>query len=271
VELPDLSRLVPAARWGVCLQDADTGDVLAELDADALLPTASVAKLYALVDLAARSASGELAPELLLDRRVAAPVHDSGVWQHLLVDRLPMADVAVLVAAVSDNLATNVLLEVLGLDRVQQRAADLAPGGSMLHDAVRDERGPDDAPMLSSGCARDWARFFAALHRDELVSAEVSAQVRGWTAASTDLSMVASALALDPLAHREEDLGVRIWNKTGTDAGVRADVGLVRSHGRAVSYAVICAWEEAGGHAARQSVLDGMRAVGHEVLAFLHP
>lgn len=265
VELPDLGPDDCAARWGVCLLDADTGAVLAEVDADVVLPTASVAKLFLLVELAARLEDGEMSPDLLLDRRDALPVHDSGVWQHLRVDALPVEDVAVLVGAVSDNLAANVLVGALGLERVQDRATTLAPGGSTLHDLVRDVRAWDEPATLSSGCARDWAGFFAALHRREVVSQEVSAMVLGWSATNTDLSMVAAALGLDPLAHQDEDLGVRLWNKTGTDAGVRADVGLVCDRGRAVAYAVLCTWDEASGAGARGRVLDRMRALGERL------
>ena len=44
---------------------------------------------------------------------------------------------------------------------------------------------------------------------------------------NTDLSMVAAAFALDPLAHVGADLGVRLFNKTGTQDGTRADIGCV--------------------------------------------
>ncbi len=104
--------------------------------------TASVAKLFALVELARRLEDGSLDPSTLLDRRDVARVGDSGLWQHLRVDRLPLVDVATLVGATSDNLATNVLVDLLGLDQVQRTAALVAPGGSTLHDVVRDQRGP---------------------------------------------------------------------------------------------------------------------------------
>ncbi len=239
----------------MCVVDADTGAVLADREPGLTLRTASVAKVFALVELAARLESGELSPDTVLDRRSVAPVRDSGLWQHLRVDELPLEDVAVLVGSVSDNLATNALLDVLGLDRVQARAAQLAPGGSTLHDRVRDERGGNDPETLSSGCAGDWAGLFAALHRGEVVSPEVSARVLRWCAGNTDLSMVASALALDPLSHQQPDLGLQLWNKTGTDSGVRADVGLVRAAGRSVAYAVICNWDDTSGAAARRRVL----------------
>jgi beta-lactamase class A len=270
IELPDLDRSARAARVSVCVVDADTGAVLAERDPDLTMRTASVAKVFALVELAARLEAGDLRADVMLDRRSVAPVRDSGLWQHLRVDELALEDVAVLVASVSDNLATNALLDLLGLAQVQARAAQLAPGGSTLHDVVRDERLGEDPPTLSSGSAGDWAGLFAALHRGEVVSPGVSSRVLRWCARNTDLSMVASSLDLDPLSHEQPDQGLRLSNKTGTDVGMRADVGLVRGPRHAVAYAVICNWE-ASDTAARSQVLAQMRAIGERIRASLEP
>ena len=69
--------------------------------------------------------------------------------------------------------------------------------------------------------------------------------------AGTDLSMVGSAFGLDPLSHAGADGGVRLWNKTGTDTGVRADAGVVEVDGAIWSYAAICNWTGGGDGVAR--------------------
>ncbi|RLV52388.1 serine hydrolase, partial [Aeromicrobium phragmitis] len=81
---------------------------------------------------------------------------------------------------------------------------------------------------------------------------------------NTDLSMVASAFGLDPLAHREADRSVRLANKTGTDAGVRADVGVVGGPDAAIAYAVLAQWDPDGGDR-RDDVLSAMAAIGQWV------
>ena len=81
--------------------------------------------------------------------------------------------------------------------------------------------------------------------------------------------MVASALDLDPLSHQEADLGLRLWNKTGTD---RRRAGGRRPRARAapvVAYAVLCNWDESGAAHPRRQVLAGMRAVGERIRAHL--
>lgn len=247
--------------WSVELLDAGTGEVLFDHRSRRLLRTASVAKLFLLLEVAERLDRGELSAMQPLRRDAVAPVADSGLWQHLAVDELPLEDVARLVGAVSDNWATNVLVDLVGLAAVQERARRSAPGGSTLHDLVRDVRTPADPPTLSSGCAADWAGLFAALHRRDAGGATVSGRVLDWLAPSADLSMVASAFGLDPLAHVDPDRGVTLWNKTGTSAGVRADVGLVTTERAARAYAVICNWDPTD-DSLRGPVLTAMRDLG---------
>lgn len=244
------------ARWSVEVRDLTGDRVLASHDAEALLRTASVAKIFLLVVIAERIANGELDPHQLVDRNSVPPVADSGLWQHLATSRLPLVDVAILVGAVSDNWATNALLELVGVDAVQECARRLAPGGSVLLDHVRDERRPGQPPTLSEGCASDWTRVLAGL--DDTVL--------GWLATGVDLSMVAASFGLDPLAHAESDRGVRLWNKTGTSDGVRADVGLVEIGGRRTAYAVLCTWP-VDGPDLRDDVLAAMRGIGSGVYA----
>ena len=78
------------------------------------------------------------------------------------------------------------------------------------------------------------------------ISVNAAGQVRGWLSTNTDLSMVASAFGLDPLAHTAEDRGVTLWNKTGTNDGVRCDVGVVRRASSSVTYAVLANWSPQG-------------------------
>src|SRR5206468_8807265 len=90
--------------------DLSTGAVLFSVDDHVVIPTASIGKVLLLVEVAARLQSGELSPLAHLDRDPRDIAGDSGIWQHLHVPSLPVADLAALVGATSDNLATNVLL-----------------------------------------------------------------------------------------------------------------------------------------------------------------
>jgi beta-lactamase class A len=272
VELDDVlaGTRAAGAQWSIAVRRDGQPAPWFEHEARTLLRTASVAKVFLLLELAGRLAARDIDPGHLVDRRRSAAVHDSGLWRALRVDQLPVTDLAVLVGAVSDNWATNALLDLCGLDRVQALAADLAPGGSMLHDYVRDKRSGDLPATLSEGCAGDWATIMQRLHRADGIDATVCRSVLSWLALGTDLSMVAGAFDLDPLAHDTDDLGIRLWHKTGTDPGVRADVGVVRSGTAAVSYAVVCNWPEADAPpGTRRAVLQVMREIGDEIRSAL--
>lgn len=264
----DVRRLLAAdalrgTRWSVELRDATSGTTLVALEPHRLLRTASVAKVYLLIEVAVRLAAGGLDPLQPVDRRAIAPVADSGLWHRFAGDVLPLVDVAELVGATSDNLATNALLELVGLDAVRARAARHAADGSTLHDRVRDVRGAADPPTLSEGSAADWVTLLAGLKRGSVESPRVSETVLGWLAAGTDLSMVASAFGLDPLSHAcGPDRGIAVWNKTGADAGVRADVGVLDGGSRTLVYAAICNWSPHAGDDPRDDVLAAMRGIG---------
>lgn len=226
------------------------GTVVARHRDDAVHRTASLGKLLLLVAIARGLDDGSLDGDEPLRRDAVAPVADSGLWQHLRIDVLPLADVAALVAGVSDNLATNVLLDRVGLDAAQDVARELGLVHAALHDQVRDHRGPEHPPTLSTGTAAELAQLVRRL----------PGRVLDWLSAGTDLSMVAAALGLDPLAHVGPDRGLRLVNKTGTDEGVRADVGRVSGPAGELVYAVLAEWERDDD--CRDEVLQGMREIG---------
>jgi len=250
----------PDINWSICIRDA-AGRPLVHHNCDAAMETASVGKLLLLIEVARRCDDGTMDFDEVLDRNPAVHVADSGIWQHLQVQQLCVRDLCVLVASVSDNLATNVLLNRVGLQSVQELGGAIGFTKTALLDRVRDQRGPDDAWTLSVGSAAELSDFMCRLAAKRLISSSVSNELNAWLATGVDLSMVASAFGLDPLAHTEADRGFTIRNKTGTDAAVRADVGTVERNGTSFSYAVIANWD-AGGSDLRDTVVAGMRSIG---------
>ncbi|WP_345508116.1 serine hydrolase [Terrabacter aeriphilus] len=263
--------------WSVCVRDA-AGVALGAVGGDLPLRTASVGKVLLLVETARALAAGDVSPDEPLTRDLEQWVGDSGLWHTLSVETLPLVDVAALVGAVSDNLATNVLLARIGLAEVAARATALGLRSTALHDRVRDVRGADHPATLSTGSADELSALMSRLASSTAVGPEADGRVRQWLSANVDQSMVGAALVeqggLDPIAHHDSlDLPVRLWNKTGTDAGVRADVGAVSAGGRTITWAAVANWEPAPGtsldHLTVWAVLRGMRHVGERVLAAL--
>ncbi|MBB2894699.1 serine hydrolase [Flexivirga oryzae] len=231
-----------------------------------VLKTASVGKLLLLGEVARRIDAGALAADHRVTKDGARFVRDSGLWHTLDQRDLTVVDACRLVGAVSDNLATNVLLDLVGLDSVAAYGASIGVGPMELLDYVsgeaRDLSVPGTPPTLSRASA---ASLIAYLRR--LYDGGISPRVEEWMSLSTDLSMVASAFLEDPLAHNtiDEDVHPALVNKTGTDDGIRADVGVVRSGGRAVGYAAIANWPTDGSAPGLLSVMERMRRIGAEI------
>jgi beta-lactamase class A len=249
--------------------DINSGQTLLAIDERIVLPTASIGKILLLIEVSARLTARDAAGLGILDKSARDAVGDSGLWQHLQVPSLPVADLASLVGATSDNLATNVLLRMVGLEPVRRRTESLGLSRTALLDLVRDSRGPDDAPQLSVGSTAELSWLFAALARNEIVDPLTSGRVMGWLSLNSDLSLVASAFGLDPLSHRGADHETLLVNKTGTDRGVRSEAGALRGSQRAVAYAVTLQFND-DSLAARLRALDGMRAVGLDLLEYVH-
>lgn len=249
--------------------DLNTGQTLLAIDDRIVLPTASIGKILLLIEVSARLTERDASGYGILDKTAKDAVADSGIWQHLQAPSLPVADLAALVGASSDNLATNVLLREVGLAAVRARTESLGLMRTALLDLVRDSRGPDDAPQLSVGSTAELSWLFGALARNEIVDALTSQRVMGWLSLNSDLSLVASAFGLDPLSHRGSDHNTLLVNKTGTDHGVRAEAGALRGTNRAVAYAVSIQFND-NGLDARLRTLDAMRTVGFDLLEYVH-
>ena len=82
-----------------------------------------------------------------------------------------------------------------------------------------------------------------------------------WLLTGVDLSMVAAPFRLDPLSHGDGDL--RLWNKTGSDPGVRADMGVAWSSSDAVAYAAIVTWVP--GEQVLDAPFERMHALGERL------
>lgn len=257
-------------QWSVVVQDARSGAVLIEHHGGRVLHTASIGKLLLLAFAGNALLKDPAMARMPLDRRTVAPVADSGIWQHLAVDVLPMADVAKLIFVASDNLAANVLLEHFQLEPVRAFRAKLGLVHTDLLDVVRDVRGRSDPEALSRAPAAELSDFMACIVRDGIggndgVHPGLARWLRDGLSLSMDLSMVPSPLGLDPLAHAGAGHAPGAASKTGSDVGVRADTGIISLATCDVAYAALCNYEPSGTRDAEVTRL--MHLIGEATLA----
>lgn len=196
------------------------------LNEDVELPLASVGKLLLLAEVAMGVEDGRLDPAEPLAVREDDLCAGSGLLTGLSARTWTVADLALLTASVSDNTATNVLLRRVGLDRVNEAAAGLGLARTRLLDRIREPRGPGHPPTFAVGTAGELSGL-----AERVASGDGwRARLRGWMLANTDHGLVPGLVAHDPE-------GAWMANKTGTDDGVRSDVGLMGT----IAYAVLAA------------------------------
>lgn len=257
------------ARVSVRVDDLDRGTpVLAGDDFDTH-PVGGLGVVPLLIEVAAAFEEGRLDPLEIVDRAGLEQVGVAGIWQHLKIPALPLVDAAVLAAAAGDALATNALLERVGLPAVRARIESLGLDRSALLDRFRDARGPDDAPQVALASARELAQLFSALVNSKAVSPGVSAQVSEWLSLNHDLSLVASATGLDPFAHEHDEHELLFVNKTGRDAGVRAEAGVLAGPRAGVAYALIVCFDDLS-ITHRLRAHDAFRTLGVELMEYVY-
>jgi len=122
---------------GYAILDLTTGDRIGHLERETF-PTASAIKLAIVYELFKQAEEGtiRLDETMTLDRRQA--VGGTGVLVEMGTPTLSIRDYAVLMVTLSDNTATNVLIDRLGMDRIAARMRGLALNGTRLRRHMMD-------------------------------------------------------------------------------------------------------------------------------------
>jgi beta-lactamase class A len=256
------------AKVSVRVTDLDRGTTVLAGDDYVTLPVAGLGVVPLLIEVAAGFEEGTLDPLEIVDRTIVGQVSGGGVWQHLRAPALPLTDLAVLTAAAGDELAANALLSRVGLPAVRARLESLGCTSTALLDGFRDVRGPDDAPHVALGSARELSQLFAALVNSQAVSAGVSAQVAEWLSLNHDLSLAAAATGLDPFRHENDEHGLLFVNKTGRDAGIRVEAGVLAGPRAGVAYALIVCFDDLS-ILHRVRAHEAFRTLGTELMEYV--
>jgi beta-lactamase class A len=222
-------------------ENLDTGISYA-LRADAPVPTASTIKLPIMVELFAQASEGKLDWNQKLMLTDADKVSGSGVLTELSAgDALPIRDLMHLMIVVSDNTATNLILDRIGGNAVNVRMAQLGlkqtavmrkimqtrlfpdPHATPHPEGVTDEGKKPGNDQWGTGrsCPRDMGLLLEKLYRGELVSKAASAEMIGVLKRQHDHDGVGRDMTNTVIA-----------SKSGALDHLRSDVAIVYSaHG----------------------------------------
>ena len=198
--------------------------------ADEAFESASTIKIYVLGCLYAKAAQGTAALDAVLTYAEKHFVDGSGMLRALGVGaHLRAKDAATLMIICSDNIATNMLIDYLGLADINAFIQSIGCTATTLHRALRSDTW---GQPLGTITPRDMGRFFTLLARGALVSPQASAEMRAIFRQQHYNTMLAGNLP--PYytdaeeSGAEEDL-IYTASKSGSMDACRNDGGLVHT------------------------------------------
>jgi beta-lactamase class A len=149
--------------FGFYVRDLRTGRTISRR-ADESFPTASLIKVAILVELERRVQTGTLSMGQELELRDVDKVGGSSLLRHMSAGiRLPLRDWAFLMMQVSDNTATNVLIDLVGVERINATMESEGFPSIRLNHKIDFAELWTDAKHLGEGSPRDFAEVLAAV------------------------------------------------------------------------------------------------------------
>ena len=143
-----------------------------EIGADEEFETASTIKAFILAVLYLQASRGRADLEEEITYEASQFVDGSGMLRALGVGaKLKVKDTATMMIICSDNIATNMIIDYLGLDTINACIRELGFGHTVLHNPLHFDR----YDKLGTTTPRDYAALFAQVAKGTLVSKEASA------------------------------------------------------------------------------------------------
>ena len=207
---------------GVAIEDLTTGQRFL-LHGDSIFPQASsikiavLAELYRQAQLSAQGESGKAKLTDLYTVRSADLVQDSDIMGGLTpgVTQVTNRDLATMMVAVSDNSATNVLIDRLGMKNVNALLDSLALHNTKLSRKMMDVKAAAEGRENIS-TPQDMLTLLEKIHQGKVLNQEMTA----------DFFKMLSTHK-DSFIPRDLPEGLQIANKPGELEAVRADSGIV--------------------------------------------
>jgi beta-lactamase class A len=226
---------------GVAILDLDNGRKF-QLHADEVFPQASSIKIAVLAELYRQAQAGKLKLTDLYTVQASDLVADSDIMGGLTpgVTRITLRDLATMMVTVSDNSATNVLIDRVGMDNVNTLMDSLRLAHTRLRRKMMDLKAAGEGRENISTPA-EMTSLLENLYRGKVLNPEMTADF---------FKMLSTHKA--SFIPRDLPEGLKIANKPGELEGVRNDSGVVFVENHAY---VICAmttylWREREGEEA---------------------
>ena len=226
---------------GVAILDLTTGQKYF-LHADEVLPTASSIKIAVLAELYRQAQQGKIKLGDLYTLQSSDLAGGSGIAGALTpgVTRLTIRDVAVLMISVSDNSATNIIIDRIGIENVNALLDSLSLTQTRLRRKMMDVKAAGEG-RENIATPREMVTLLESLYRGRVLNKPMT----------KDFFTLLS-VHKESYIPRELPEDLRIANKPGELEGVRNDSGIVFTGSRPFAISVMTTYlrrEKDGGDA----------------------
>lgn len=226
---------------GVAILDLTTGQKYF-LHADEVLPTASSIKIAILAELYRQAQQGKIKLDDLYTLQASDLVAGSGIANALTpgVTRLTIRDVAALMISVSDNSATNIIIDRIGMENVNALLDSLGLTHTRLRRKMMDVKAAAEG-RENIATPREMVMLLEDLYRGKILNKQMTG----------DFFELLS-VHKESYIPRELPEDLRIANKPGELEGVRNDSGIVFTGNRPFAISVMTTYlrrEKDGGDA----------------------
>lgn len=213
-----------AGKMGIYVNDLKGNTIKIGIDEE--FETASSIKAFILADLFKQVEEGtkSLDDELIYTKDNY--INGSGVIQSLDEGvKMTAKNFATLMIIVSDNIATNILIDYLGIGHINKTIRELGFGSTILHNKIDFDR----YDRLGTSTPRDYGKFFEMLARKEMISEKASDEMLKIFKMQHYNSMIVRDFPqyfLDSEDTGDEEL-ITIASKSGSMNACRNDGGIV--------------------------------------------
>ena len=226
---------------GVAILDLTTGQKYF-LHADEVLPTASSIKIAILAELYRQAQQGKIKLGDLYTLQSSDLVGGSGIAGALTpgVTRLTIRDVAALMISVSDNSATNIIIDRIGIENVNALLDSLSLTQTRLRRKMMDVKAAGEG-RENIATPREMVTLLESLYRGRVLNKPM-----------TEDFFTLLSVHKESYIPRELPEDLRIANKPGELEGVRNDSGIVFTGSRPFAISVMTTYlrrEKDGGDA----------------------
>jgi len=226
---------------GVAILDLTTGQKYF-LHADEVLPTASSIKIAILAELYRQAQQGKIKLGDLYTLQSSDLAGGSGIAGALTpgVTRLTIRDVAALMISVSDNSATNIIIDRIGIENVNALLDSLSLTQTRLRRKMMDVKAAGEG-RENIATPREMVTLLESLYRGRVLNKPM-----------TEDFFTLLSVHKESYIPRELPEDLRIANKPGELEGVRNDSGIVFTGSRPFAISVMTTYlrrEKDGGDA----------------------